>query len=304
MLPGPTIKTRVSKGAFTLVELLIVIAIIALLVGLLLPAARKARMEAWKAVSLVNVRSLAQAGSAYQNDQRGYLPITPFGVPVVNWSGGFCTWSAWGKYCSDVWAGSANMPDPRYVLPSARPLNPYLTSESLPSVLDQSRKIWQLPGCKDPSDKVGHQRGSGAWSGGSSPPPANPDGLSCYEDVGTSYQWQAKWYFPLARISDPVNAFRLGMDRFRLADQYQPSRMLWANDEWADITINTTSASVRVVNGYGDINRSVAAFLDGHAKYVRVLPGGDSDANALDRPWLVPAYCNADYTVVFPDLRR
>ena len=33
-----------------------------------------------------------------------------------------------------------------------------------------------------------------------------------------------------------------------------------------------------------------------------MIPGGESDPNRNTRPWLVPAYNNADYTVVFPYL--
>ena len=62
-------------------------------------------------------------------------------------------------------------------------------------------------------------------------------------------------------------------------------------------------ASAQIKNGYGDINKSVVTFLDGHTRYMNMIPGGESDPNRLFQPWLVPAYCNSEYTVVFPDLR-
>jgi prepilin-type processing-associated H-X9-DG protein len=64
------------------------------------------------------------------------------------------------------------------------------------------------------------------------------------------------------------------------------------------------SSSARVKNGYGDINKAVVAFLDGHARYMKMIPGGEGDPRATTQPWLVPAYSNPEYTVVFPDLRR
>jgi prepilin-type N-terminal cleavage/methylation domain-containing protein/prepilin-type processing-associated H-X9-DG protein len=59
--------------AFTLVELLVVIGIIALLVGLLLPALSKARRESQRAACLANIRSFQIAQTNYAADNKGYL---------------------------------------------------------------------------------------------------------------------------------------------------------------------------------------------------------------------------------------
>ncbi|HMN96057.1 MAG TPA: type II secretion system protein [Phycisphaerales bacterium] len=61
-------KTRFSRGGFTIVELLVVISIIALLVGILLPAIGKARDAAMTTQSLANVRNLSSAHAAYSAD--------------------------------------------------------------------------------------------------------------------------------------------------------------------------------------------------------------------------------------------
>jgi len=71
-----------SKQGFTLIELLVVISIIALLIGILLPALGAARAGARQTQCLANVRSIGQVLEMYANDQRERFPIA--GV-VIDW---------------------------------------------------------------------------------------------------------------------------------------------------------------------------------------------------------------------------
>jgi prepilin-type N-terminal cleavage/methylation domain-containing protein len=63
-----------GKRAFTLVELLVVIGIIAVLIGILLPALNRAREQGRRTVCLSNLRQLGTAMLAYANEHKGRLP--------------------------------------------------------------------------------------------------------------------------------------------------------------------------------------------------------------------------------------
>lgn len=67
-----------SRRAFTLVELLVVVAIIAVLIAILLPALSKARQAALQVQCASNLRQISNILYLYSNDNRGYLPN-------VNW---------------------------------------------------------------------------------------------------------------------------------------------------------------------------------------------------------------------------
>jgi len=65
---------------FTLIELLIVIGIIAVLMGILLPALNRAREQAKSVQCLRNLRQLGQAAFLYAQSYHGSLPISTAGI--------------------------------------------------------------------------------------------------------------------------------------------------------------------------------------------------------------------------------
>jgi prepilin-type N-terminal cleavage/methylation domain-containing protein len=81
-----------SARAFTLVELLVVVAIIALLLALLLPAMQRAKEATRTAVCLSNLRQIGHPVVLYRKDNYGwftpcevYIPGTASHPEVVTW---------------------------------------------------------------------------------------------------------------------------------------------------------------------------------------------------------------------------
>lgn len=68
------VKVHTNKKAFTLVELLVVISIIALLLAILMPSLQKARQQATALVCMVNTRSLGTATVLYASDNNDRYP--------------------------------------------------------------------------------------------------------------------------------------------------------------------------------------------------------------------------------------
>jgi prepilin-type N-terminal cleavage/methylation domain-containing protein len=67
-------NSKRGQAGFTLVELLVVIGIIAILVGILLPALNKARQAAWEVQSASNMRQFGVGFQIYADANQGFLP--------------------------------------------------------------------------------------------------------------------------------------------------------------------------------------------------------------------------------------
>lgn len=87
---------RIKGPAFTLIEILITIGVIALLIGILIPAIGKAKDRSRELASAVNLRSIGQLFEMYAGSSKGFYPapvpgrIYPsfspdIGVTIAHW---------------------------------------------------------------------------------------------------------------------------------------------------------------------------------------------------------------------------
>ena len=99
--PKLNLAQNTRQRGFTLVELLVVIAVIAILAGLLLPALSQARAHARAVFCINNMRQLGFGWELYSDDHEGRLPYNmggsgTRGVATVrtnlNWVNGVLTW--------------------------------------------------------------------------------------------------------------------------------------------------------------------------------------------------------------------
>ncbi len=147
-----------KRRGFTLIELLVVISIIALLIGILLPALSRSRESARSTGCAANLQQIGIGLTLYFNDFPDYLPQDGSGVAAR--FGGKAGWLKMPPIVDMTDEGGAGADD--------RPLNTYITAKLLAG--DD-----EVPLFKDPSD-TGQQD------------PLFPMQIeSMYDALGTSY---------------------------------------------------------------------------------------------------------------------
>ena len=249
-----------SCRAFTLVELLVVIAVIALLIALMLPALKSARASAQVAQCGSNLRQVCIATELYTHDFNGYFPAKHLGWSP-NTNSGHVAWLMHG--------------DPHVSVPPSgdgRIVNPYASLPATATVGPEAFVMFKCP--SDEGPVAVHPFDPTC-------PPAGPGAL--HEYFGTSYSYNHGPYDLPASMTFSDSSLNVSWARQGLwcktINQVDRPDMMIMEYETSYYLIGTVwvgwcDGSWRLFHDER-LPLGNMGFVDGHVKFIHAIEGPD-----------------------------
>lgn len=247
-----------SNRAFSLIEVLVSMLVVAVLIGLLIPVLTGAREAGYRSVCATNQRQLGFAFVLYMQDNKETLPQYAIAPERTDWKYGGAAISSASTSGGDP--GNAAAP---VLLDAARPINRYVSGVGDSSIAQESVTLFSCPG----------DRGVFARSSNSAVRivPSVLERGTCFREFGTSYRANAMLLSSSAAGID-------GSDRpLKLSDiATNPSRLLLLGDTaWYYATRDSTDpdrtleASWHRVQDTGNM-----LAIDGSTRFVNFAESG------------------------------
>ncbi len=258
-----------SCSAFTLVELLVVIGIIALLISILLPALNAAKESARVATCLSNLRQIGQAMQTYIADNKGYIvPGSYRDTSQAPNANGYLTYEAW----TTILVARKYLPYPPCT--SDKPPfanNVFYCPSALPEFIADSSITSGLP--KNRRDAVG------AMAARTESKKLQP-GLFVFSWYGVNATSGKNLQVPMRRYPADGDSDTNPVTPLTKINQIKDnSRMVAAYDGVGTVNIQSVNAN-RLNARHKRYSITNILFFDGHADSIptKSLPGEDGDA--------------------------
>lgn len=283
-----------KRSAFTLLELLVVIAIVAVLIAVLLPALGKARGAARLTRCLANQKQLAAAWVMYTDDHRNYptsdpTPARPEWWLKLRWGWGGAHW-----YGYDASGNPVDMPESPALpaLLAKRPINPYVGAGE---IAEGNAQAFKCPG----DGRITYSRSGRVvdWSSFAQFSRSDLRFDTAYGAVGTSYEANTDLYAvrnpPAPQDPERSNWFRRTFGPRHVTGV--PSHVVMLGDighlaagRWSRAS---RAASDIIVGWWHGVDRGPYAFHDGSARLI-VLgdPPPPPEDQSLPRERAVPGF--------------